>query len=587
MSQQPGDQFGNYRLVNPIGSGGFATVWLGQHTTMSRLAAIKILSVQLPTPDERINFLKEARFLASLDHPNIVRVLDCDVQNDTPFLVLEYAPNGTLRKRHPMGSRLSLDVMINYVKQIAAGLQYAHDRRLIHRDIKPENMLLGRNDEVLISDFGIAQAMHSVSYLKTQVPRGTPSYMAPEQIEGKAVPASDQYSLGVMVYEWLSGSLPFTGNAVLIRTQQRSKPAQLRDKVPTISSGLEQVVFQALSEDLDARFHDVQNFAYALEQAVNNPNSPVHPLPNNPNNPLIQNNPLGAPFSFSPPNNPPIQNNPLTPPPTIFPNNPPIQNNPLGNPSPVSPNNPPIQNSPLGNPSPISPNNPPIQNNPLGNPSPIPPNNPIAPNPPSGSGIPAPSITPSSLGNAAGANNPLVLPDPAAGGNSSPYNPLAFNTTLGGGDPNAPTVAARPQQPPRGSTQFGSMSERRKRITWFNRIKDRKNRHFVYIGGAVDFMLAVALGIWLNAGDLSWDLWLASLVTAWFARALCAGLTQKYICMALALALAFYWFVGSWALGMVAISSLHIHIIPSHILAILVFCIGALVQIRYVLDNKR
>src|SRR5260370_24227494 len=118
MSHQPGDQFGNYRLVNPIGSGGFATVWLGQHTTMSRLAAIKILSVQLPTPDERINFLKETLFLASLDHPNIVRVLDCDVHNDTPFLVLEYAPNGTLRQRHPMGSPLSLDVMINYVKHI-------------------------------------------------------------------------------------------------------------------------------------------------------------------------------------------------------------------------------------------------------------------------------------------------------------------------------------------------------------------------------------------------------------------------------------------------------------------------------------
>ena len=139
MSQQPGDQFGNYRLVNPIGSGGFATVWLGQHTTMGRSAAIKILSMQLPTHEERTHFLKEVRFLESLDHPNIVRVLDCGVQNDIPFIILDYAPNGTLRKRHPQGSRLAPDTIVTYVKQIAAGLQYAHDLRFIHRDVKPDS----------------------------------------------------------------------------------------------------------------------------------------------------------------------------------------------------------------------------------------------------------------------------------------------------------------------------------------------------------------------------------------------------------------------------------------------------------------
>src|SRR5712692_10245392 len=298
---QSGDQLGSYRLVSSLGTGGFAEVWLGQHATMGRQAAVKILSVQLPTDEERTNFLKEARFLEGLDHPNIVRVLDCGVQGETPFLVLEYAPNGTLRERHPKGSRLALDVIVNYVKQIAAGLQYAHDRRLIHRDIKPENMLLGRNNEILLGDFGVALAMHSISYMKTQAVKGTLSYMAPEQLEGKAAPASDQYSLGVMVYEWLSGSLPFAGTFLEIRLQQQSKPPQLRSRVPSISPALEQVVLTALSEDLNGRFPDVQKFADALELAVNSPNTPVV-VKNAP----LQNVPVGA-FSPPSPNNPPIQ----------------------------------------------------------------------------------------------------------------------------------------------------------------------------------------------------------------------------------------------------------------------------------------
>lgn len=544
MSQQPGDQFGNYRLVSPIGSGGFATVWLGEHTTMGRSAAIKILSMQLPTPEEHTKFLNEARFLASLDHPNIVRVLDCDVQNDIPFLILDYAPNGTLRKCHPKSSWLAPDMIVTYVKQIAAGLQYAHDRRLIHRDIKPDNMLLGRNNEVLISDFGVAQAMRSVSYLKTQNITGTPSYMAPEQIDGKATLASDQYSLGVMVYEWLSGSLPFTGDVVTIRTQQGSKPPQLMNIAPA----LEQVVLQALSEDLNIRFRNVQEFSDALEQVVNN---------------------VSNPLLF---NNLPIQNNPWGIAPTVFSNNSSIHNTPLGTPSPIPQNNSPIHNTPLGTTSPFFPNNP------------------LDTNSPSGSSIPFPHITPLTPGSAVDTNR-LILPDPA-GGNSTPHNPLAANIPSGRRDSNASTVAAQPGSPILGSSQSGSMSGQRKRTMWFNRsfLKDRKNRRFVYGGGTIDFILAVALGIWLNvgaggAGDLSWDLWLGSMLIAWSVRALCAGLTQKQICMTLALALTFYWFVGSWALGTIA--TLQVHIIPSHIIAILAFLAGLFVHFRYVLNTKK
>ncbi len=124
---------------------------------------------------------------------------------------MEYAPNGNLRQRHQQGTRLALDTILPYVRQIADALQFAHDQKLIHRDIKPENMLLGRNNEVLLSDFGIAimySSMRSHSGPQ-QDTAGTVPYMAPEQLQAHALPASDQYALAIMTYEWLCGERPF------------------------------------------------------------------------------------------------------------------------------------------------------------------------------------------------------------------------------------------------------------------------------------------------------------------------------------------------------------------------------------------
>ncbi len=140
-----------------------------------------------------------------------MRVLDFGVENDVPFLVMNYAPNGTLRQLHPSGTRLSPATIASYVEQVAEALQYAHEEKLIHRDVKPENMLLGRGNEVLLSDFGIAVIAESTHYQTSQEVGGTAPYMAPEQIRGKPCPASDQYALGVVVYEWLSGNRPFRG----------------------------------------------------------------------------------------------------------------------------------------------------------------------------------------------------------------------------------------------------------------------------------------------------------------------------------------------------------------------------------------
>ncbi|HZR44344.1 MAG TPA: serine/threonine-protein kinase, partial [Ktedonobacteraceae bacterium] len=203
-------QLGNYRLLNLLGQGSFAEVYLGEHIYLPTKAAIKLLYARV-TKDEVAIFQQEARTLAQLVHPNIVRVLDFGVQTstNTPYLVMDYAPGGTLRQHYPKGTRLPLSVVVEYVKQVAAALQYGHDKKFIHRDIKPENILLGDNGELLLSDFGIALFTQNSRYQSSQDMLDTIAYMAPEQIRGRPEQASDQYALAVMVYEWLCGKLPF------------------------------------------------------------------------------------------------------------------------------------------------------------------------------------------------------------------------------------------------------------------------------------------------------------------------------------------------------------------------------------------
>src|SRR5437764_9594609 len=167
MVDRQGQQLGNYRLLRLLGRGGFAEVYLGQHLYLNKQAALKVLQIALNEEDVE-RFVKEAQILASLNHPHIVRVLDFAVENGTPFLVMEYALNGTLRQRHPHGSPLPTETVVFYVRQVASALQYAHDQHLVHRDIKPENMLLGSNGEVLLSDFGLAMLTPHTADQSTQ-----------------------------------------------------------------------------------------------------------------------------------------------------------------------------------------------------------------------------------------------------------------------------------------------------------------------------------------------------------------------------------------------------------------------------------
>ncbi len=198
MADNIRQQLGNYRLIRLIGRGGFAEVYLGEHIHLGTQAAIKVLQTRLAGEDQQ-RFFSESLTIARLRHPNIVRVLDFGVDGDTPFLVMDYAPAGTLRQRHSKGTRLPASNIVPYIRQAASALQYAHDQKVIHRDVKPENMLMGANNEILLTDFGIALVTQSSRYQTTQEVVGTVVYMAPEQLQGKPRPASDQYALGIVV----------------------------------------------------------------------------------------------------------------------------------------------------------------------------------------------------------------------------------------------------------------------------------------------------------------------------------------------------------------------------------------------------
>lgn len=263
-----GRQLGNYRLLRLLGKGGFAEVYLGEHIHLGTMVAIKVLNLRIESSDVD-QFRTEARTIAHLVHPHIVRVFDFGLEHAAPYLVMDYAPNGTLRNLYPRGTRLPLSEVVKYSGQVADALQYAHNQRVIHRDIKPENILLGRDNDALLSDFGIALISQTSRLQTAQDIAGTIAYMAPEQIESHPRPASDQYSLGIVVYEWLCGERPFQGSFTEIAVKQTmAPPPPLRERVPEVSINVEKVVMTALAKDPQARFATVAAFAQALARAA-------------------------------------------------------------------------------------------------------------------------------------------------------------------------------------------------------------------------------------------------------------------------------------------------------------------------------
>jgi serine/threonine protein kinase len=217
------------------------------------------------------NFINEARTFR-LQHPHIMPLLDFGVSAENiPFFIMEYAPQGTLRLRYEKEGRFSPNVAAKYISQVASALQYAHNQRVIHRDIKPENMLLRANDTVLLSDFGIASVAHnSQSMSNDKKFSGTLHYMAPEQILGKPQPASDQYALGVVAYEWLCGRRPFQGTTIEVSMQHLSAfPPSFGSQGVALTPAIEGVVMRALAKEPRERFASVQEFSHAFEYACN------------------------------------------------------------------------------------------------------------------------------------------------------------------------------------------------------------------------------------------------------------------------------------------------------------------------------
>ena len=279
MHNYTGQQFGSYRLLALLGRGGFADVYLAQHTYLRTQVALKLFRARLD--DEHMQgFLAQTRVIARLQHPHIVRILECDIHDGAPFLVMHHAPNSTLRQRHPKGSQLPLTTVLAYTRQAASALDYAHRAGQVHGDVKPENMLLGDHNELLLSDFGLSPAASRTFAAHQSQVVGTITYMAPEQLQGQPGPACDQYALAIAVYEWLAGEPPFHGTYTEVATQHAlARPPSLREKRPDLSYDVEQVVLRALSKDSQQRFPCVQDFATALQQAAATPSPSLKMTP--------------------------------------------------------------------------------------------------------------------------------------------------------------------------------------------------------------------------------------------------------------------------------------------------------------------
>jgi serine/threonine protein kinase len=269
MQDLSGRRIDTYSLISLLGQGAFGEVYLGKHIQNQSLVAVKILYTRSSEKQLR-DFVNEARTFR-LHHPNIISVLDFGMERASNlfFIVMDYASNGTLRQRHRQGSTVPLEIIVQYVRQITSALQYAHNENLVHRDLKPENLLIDKNGEILVSDFGIAMSVPlDPAHASATDIAGTSQYMAPEQIKGAPYAASDQYTLGVIVYEWLTGHLPFHGTRLeIVQQHLQTLPPPLPRDLPLLTPALEWALTRALAKDPGLRFASIHEFGEALERA--------------------------------------------------------------------------------------------------------------------------------------------------------------------------------------------------------------------------------------------------------------------------------------------------------------------------------
>lgn len=259
-----------YEILDKLGEGGMALVYRGLDTLLHREVAIKILREQYASDEEFVErFRREAQAAASLSHPNIVNIYDVGEVDGTHFIVMEYVHGRSLRRVIQEEGRLLPARAARYALQICEGLQHAHEHGLIHRDIKPHNILITPDDRVKVTDFGIARAASTSTLTQTGIIVGSVHYFSPEQAKGANIgPQSDLYSLGVVLYEMLTGEVPFTGDspiAVALK-QIEEQPPRVADLRPDCPPALARIVARALAKDLTERYQDAAQLAADLRR---------------------------------------------------------------------------------------------------------------------------------------------------------------------------------------------------------------------------------------------------------------------------------------------------------------------------------
>ena len=269
---QTGQVLGSYRIMEPVGKGGMAVVYKAYQPAMDRYVAVKVLPFQLGEKEDFAQrFLREIRVIAQLEHPNILPVYDSGEVEGMPYLVMRYLDSGTLQDRMRLG-RLGLEQIDALFTQLANALGYAHSRQVIHRDIKPSNVLVTSHGDVFLTDFGLAKLVSdSVQLTLSGTITGTPWYMSPEQALGNELDErSDIYSLGVVLYEMLTGRVPFNAETPMaVILAHLHSPLPLPSAIePEIDPAIERVLLKALAKDRQDRFANTTEFIAAWKQAL-------------------------------------------------------------------------------------------------------------------------------------------------------------------------------------------------------------------------------------------------------------------------------------------------------------------------------
>jgi serine/threonine-protein kinase len=264
---------GRYRLESKLGSGGMSTVYLARDETLERWVAAKVLHREISDqPDQIERFRREARAVAQVSHPNVVAVIDAGEDEGRPYIVFEYVDGETLKARidhHNTG--LPLDESAAYAIEVGRGLAAAHARRLVHRDVKPQNVLIDSEGRAKVTDFGIARELEQDGLTKTGRVLGTTDYVSPEQAMGQPVDArSDIYSLGIVLFEMLTGDVPFKADNVVgvAMKHVNEKIPDVQRRRRDVSSALAAVVERATEKKPEKRYADMNAMLAELENAL-------------------------------------------------------------------------------------------------------------------------------------------------------------------------------------------------------------------------------------------------------------------------------------------------------------------------------